>query len=137
MAKPFTIPGVPLQAAKFAVVGGGATLVHVLAALSYNSLAGVAPLWANFLAFLTAVIMSYTGNWFWTFNGESRHIHALPRFAVLSLTCFALNQSIVYCVVEWLGQPLWLAMAPVVIVVPAFGFWLSRSRVFIANKIRV
>ena len=133
MAKQFTIPSLPLQAVKFGVVGGGATFVHVLAALTYNGLAGVTPLWANFFAFLTAAIVSYAGNWFWTFNGASRHFHALPRFAVLSLSCFALNQSIVYGVVELLGQPLWLAMVPVVAVVPAFGFWLSRSRVFVAN----
>ena len=42
------------QAAKFAAIGGGATLVHVLAAVTFNSLAQVAPLRANFLAFLVA-----------------------------------------------------------------------------------
>lgn len=136
MTKQFTIPSLTLQAVKFGVVGGGATFVHVLAALTYNGLAGVTPLWANFFAFLTAAVVSYAGNWFWTFNGVSRHLHALPRFALLALTCFALNQSIVYGVVELLGQPLWLAMLPVVAVVPAFGFWLSRSRVFVANDLR-
>lgn len=136
MARQFIIPSLPLQAVKFGVVGGGATFVHVLAALTYNGLAGVTPLWANFFAFLTAAVVSYAGNWFWTFNGVSRHLHALPRFALLALTCFALNQSIVYGVVELLGQPLWLAMVPVVAVVPAFGFWLSRSRVFVAHDVR-
>lgn len=136
MAKQLTIPSLPLQAMKFGVVGSGATFVHVLAALTYNGLVGITPLWANFFAFLTAAIVSYAGNWFWTFNGVSRHLHAFPRFAVLALTCFALNQLIVYVVVEWLGQPLWLAMVPVVAVVPAFGFWLSRSRVFVTNDVR-
>ncbi len=119
------------QAAKFAAVGGGATLVHVLAALAFNSLAHVAPLRANFLAFLVASSVSYLGNWFWTFDGSSRHAFSLPRFAGLSLSCFALNQAIVFAVVERLGQPLWLAMVPVAAVVPAFGFWLSRTQVFL------
>lgn len=122
---------------KFAAVGGGATLVHVLVALSLNGLAQVAPLRANFLAFLVASCVSYAGNWFWTFDGSSRHVFSLPRFAALSLSCFALNQAIVYGVVETLGQPLWLAMVPVVVVVPAFGFWLSKTKVFISGDARI
>ena len=124
------------QASKFAAVGGGATLVHVLAALALNGLAGMPPLHANFWAFVIASFVSYGGNWLWTFKGVSRHAFSIPRFAALSLSCFALNQSIVYAVVEWLGQPLWLAMVPVVALVPAFGFWLSKSRVFIADDVR-
>jgi putative flippase GtrA len=119
------------QALKFVTVGGGATLVHVLAALMLNGLAHVAPLRANFLAFLVASCVSYVGNWFWTFDAASRHAFSLPRFAALSLSCFALNQAIVYGVVEKLGQPLWIAMVPVVAIVPAFGFWLSRTQVFL------
>lgn len=119
------------QAVKFAAIGGGATFVHVLAALALNSLVHVAPLRANFLAFLVASCVSYLGNWFWTFDAASHHAFSLPRFAALSLSCFALNQAIVYGVVERLGQPLWLAMVPVVAVVPAFGFWLSKTQVFL------
>ena len=119
------------QALKFITVGGGATLVHVLAAVTLNGLAHVAPLRANFLAFLVASCVSYVGNWFWTFEGSSSHVFSLPRFAALSLSCFALNQAIVYGVVEQLGQPLWLAMLPVAAIVPAFGFWLSKTQVFL------
>jgi putative flippase GtrA len=123
--------GLLRQAAKFAVVGGGTTFVHVLAAMAFNSLAHVAPLRANFFAFLAASCVSYLGNWFWTFDASSRHAFSLPRFAALSLSCFALNQAIVYGVVERLGQPLWLAMVPVVAIIPAFGFWLSKTQVFL------
>ena len=119
------------QAVKFTAVGGGATFVHVLAALAFNSLAHIAPMRANFLAFLVASTVSYLGNWFWTFDALSRHAFSLPRFAALSLSCFAVNQAIVYGVVERLGQPLWLAMVPVVAIVPAFGFWLSKTQVFL------
>ncbi|HEY5597265.1 MAG TPA: GtrA family protein [Kiloniellales bacterium] len=122
------------QIPKFLAVGGGATAVHVAAALAFNGLAGVTPLWANVLAFLVASGVSYLGNWFWTFDAASRHGLAAPRFLALSLTCFAVNQAIVYAVVEWLGRPLWLAMIPVVLVVPAFGFWLSRSWVFLPAR---
>lgn len=123
--------GLLRQVTKFATVGGGATGVHVLTALALNSLVQVAPLRANFLAFLVASFVSYMGNWFWTFDGVSRHGFSLPRFAALSLSCFAVNQAIVYGIVELLHQPLWLAMVPVVVVVPAFGFWLSKTQVFL------
>jgi len=48
-----------------------------------------------------------------------------------------LNQAIVYGVVVTLGQPLWLAMVPVAVVVPAFGFWLSKTKVFISDDVRI
>lgn len=122
------------QLAKFATIGGGATLVHVLAAVTLNSLAQVAPLRANFLAFLVASLVSYMGNWIWTFEGNSRHVFSFPRFVALSLSCFAVNQAIVFGVVERLGQPLWLAMVPVIVVVPAIGFWLSKTHVFLPRQ---
>jgi putative flippase GtrA len=128
--------GLLRQVAKFATVGGAATGVHALTALALNSLVQVAPLRANFVAFLVASFVSYVGNWFWTFDGVNNHGFSLPRFAALSLSCFAVNQAIVYGVVELLHQPLWLAMVPVVVVVPAFGFWLSRTRVFVSYGVR-
>jgi putative flippase GtrA len=122
--------GLLRQAVKFATVGGGATAVHVLTALALNCLVQVAPLRANFMAFLVASFVSYIGNWYWTFDGNSPHVFSVPRFAALSLACFGVNQAIVYGVVELLRQPLWLAMVPVVIIIPAFGFWLSKTKVF-------
>ena len=118
------------QAAKFATVGGGATAVHLVTALALNSLVQVSPLRANFMAFLVASFVSYIGNWYWTFGGNGPHVFSVPRFAALSLACFGVNQAIVFGVVELLHQPLWIAMVPVVIVIPAFGFWLSKTKIF-------
>lgn len=123
--------GLLRQLMKFVTVGGGATALHLLTALALNSLVQIAPLRANFAAFLVASFVSYMGNCYWTFDGTSRHVFSFPRFAALSLSCFGVNQAIVYGVVELLGQPLWLAMVPVVIVIPAFGFWLSKTQVFL------
>jgi len=124
------VNGIIRQAAKFATVGGGATLVHVAVALLAHGLVGLSPLSANFAAFLFASAFSYLLNWAWTFDAAGRHALTLPRFAGLSLACFAANQAIVFLVVELLGWPLWLAMIPVVLVIPPLGFWLSRCWVF-------
>ncbi len=56
------------EAAKFAVVGVGATLIHVLVALGLQRLVALPALTANFLAYATAVSFSYLGNALWTFG---------------------------------------------------------------------
>jgi putative flippase GtrA len=92
------------QIPKFFAVGGGATAVHVAAALAFNGLAGVTPLWANVLAFLVASGVSYLGNWFWTFDGASRRGRRRRGFS--RCRCLALlstRQS--FTVVEWLAVP--------------------------------
>ncbi len=123
------------QIAKFAFVGVMATAVHYVSAIAFNSLGQVPPLRANFLAFLVAFIVSYVGNWYWTFNKNSQHTAALPRFLGVAVSCFLVNQAIVYVFVEWLRQPLWLAMVPALLTVPALGFWLSKTRVFLPRSV--
>ncbi len=123
--------GLLKQLTKFASVGVLATGIHVVVALFLNATFGIAALTANFLAFLIASIFSYFANWLWTFEKIGTLTQSLPRFAFLNLACFGVNQAIVYCVVVIFKQPLVLAMVPVIAVIPAFSFWLSKSRVFI------
>ena len=118
------------QIAKFATIGLVATVVHVATALVSNSFIGFTPLQSNFLAFLVASTFTFCGNYFWTFPQAGNVSFALPRFAVLSLLCFALNQSIVYVVTALMHLPLWVAMIPVVALIPAFSFWTSKTKVF-------
>ena len=100
-----------------------------MAALVYNGL-GVAPLWANFFAFLTAFIPSYAGNYVWTFERAADVKQSLRRFLALSLGCFAINQGIVYGVTEIARLPLWIALIPVIVVIPVAGYVLSKLWAF-------
>ncbi len=120
------------QLTKFASVGAVATGIHVAMALLFNSVLGITALSANVLAFLSASIFSYLGNWLWTFGKVGTLAKSLPRFAFLNLACFTVNQTIVYFVVVILKLPLTVAMVPVIAIIPAFSFWLNKSRVFIA-----
>ena len=122
--------GLLRQVAKFATIGTAATALHVTSALMFNGLMGFTALKANFLAFLVASIFTFCGNYFWTFSKTSTVFVALPRFIVLSLLCFAVNQAIVYGVTSLMQLPLWIAMIPVVAVIPAFSFWASKTKVF-------
>ncbi len=123
--------GLLKQLTKFASVGVIATGIHVVMALLLNSTFGFAALSANFLAYLIASTFSYFGNWLWTFEKMGTLKQSLPRFAFLNLACFAVNQALVYGVVVILKQPLAVAMVPVIAIIPAFSFWLSKSRVFV------
>jgi putative flippase GtrA len=123
--------GLLKQIAKFATIGVGATAIHVVSALLLNSIAKFSALQANFLAFLAASAFTYGGNYFWTFAKIGAVSSTLMRFIFLSLSCFAVNQSIVYFVTYVLQLPLGIAMIPVVVVIPAFSFWVSKTRVFV------
>ncbi len=114
------------QLKRFAITGGAATIAHVVAGLALHHFAGLSPLWANFFAFLTAWIVSYLGNWFWTFEARTTHRYSAPRFLIVALGSFALNQAIVWFTTGILDWPFWLALVPVVIIVPLAGFLASR-----------
>jgi putative flippase GtrA len=119
------------QLAKFATVGAVATIIHVISALLFNSLFHVSALQSNFLAFLIASVFSFLGNWVWTFRGLSKVSTSLPKFIALNLFCFFINQAIVYYVVEVEHLPLWLAMVPVIALIPIISFWMSRAKIFV------
>jgi putative flippase GtrA len=129
---PSAIPLV--QVLRFGLVGGLVTLLHVAVALSVNGLFGIDPLWANFIAFLVACGVSYALNWLWTFDAVSRHGAALPKFLAVSVSGFILNQSIVFALVTLAGHPMWVAMLPVMVVIPVFSFIMSKTWVFLADR---
>ena len=121
---------VATQAARFFTVGGAATVVHVACALGLHSLFGVAPLIANVFAFLVASAVSYIGNWRWTFGTSGEHAHAVPRFLLIAISAFGVNQFTVFLLVEKLGYPFWIGLIPAVLIVPVVTFWLNWTRVF-------
>ncbi len=125
--------GLLKQAAKFATIGAGATALHVVFALLFNSFAGFTALESNFLAFLVASVFTFCGNYFWTFSKAGKFVNSIPRFVALSSTCFAVNQTIVFIVTHIFHMPLWIAMIPVVAFIPPFSFWVSKTRVFVTH----
>ena len=114
------------QLLRFGAIGVVSTVVHVIVALILHHLFGVSPLWSNAGAFFTAWMISYAGNWVWTFEANTTHAHSAPRYLVVALGGFALNQLIVFVATTWLNWPFWLALIPVVMIVPSIGFVASR-----------
>ena len=118
-----------IKFARFLTVGGGATALHAVAALLYHQL-GATPLWSNFLAYLTAFSLSFLGNWRWTFGGDAPAWRSLRRFLIVSVSCFAVNHSIVFLITGPLALPLWVALIPVVMVSPAIAFMCGKHWAF-------
>ena len=117
---------------RFAVIGGAGTLVHTGVALLLHYQAGVAALTANALAFCSAWAVSYIGNWAWTFDAVSEHQTAVPRYLTISLSCFALNQTLLWLTYSHWDWPMWLALAPSVVAVPIASFAASYLWAFAA-----
>ncbi len=115
---------------RFAGVGGAATLVHLGVALVLHYELGLPALSANILAFCGAWSVSYIGNWAWTFDAATAHKISAPRFLAVSLGCLGLNQFLLWLAHAVAGWPLWLAMLPVVIAVPAASFAASTLWAF-------
>jgi putative flippase GtrA len=122
--------GLARQGGAFALIGVLATLVHVVAALSARAGLGLEPLAANLVGYVSAVGFSYLGNARLTFGRPFRDAAQFVRFVLVSLLGLGLNQAIVYLLVERAGWPFWVALGPVVVLVPALSFALSKLWAF-------
>lgn len=118
------------QIARFAAVGVAATATHACVGLMLAENAGLAPFWANLWAFAAAVLVSYFGNLAWTFGMASQGLGRLPRFVALALASLAANQAIVFAAVTLAGWDYRVALAIVLLVVPALTYLGSRQWVF-------
>ncbi|QSX31181.1 GtrA family protein [Shewanella cyperi] len=116
---------------RFALVGGGATFIHLLCALLFNEELLLSPFIANLLAFCCAVLFSYTGHYHWTFLSNGRHAVQLPKFLLLAVMGLLLNQLLVFGLNGYLGLPYRLVLLVIVLVMPLLSFVLSRRLVFV------
>lgn len=119
------------QISRFGVVGLTATAVHVVVGLGLHAGLGMAPLWANLLAFGCAVCVSFLGQTRLTFPDATAGGGAFLRFTTVAVTGLVLNQAIVWLVTSALGGPYWLALTIIVATVPwvtfaMLKFWALR-----------
>ena len=122
--------GTARQGGAFALIGLAATLVHVIMALGARSGLHLEPLAANFVGYGCAVGFSYIGNARLTFGKPARDAGQFSRFLLVSLLGLALNQAIVHLLVDRAGWPFWLALGPVVLLVPLLSFLLLKVWAF-------
>ena len=121
-----------LQYGRFAVVGLGATLLHVLVYAGLIELLAASPLLANTLGFAVAVNLSFVGHRHWTFKGESPADarRSLMRFWLVALIGFLLNTAFVWLVTGPLGLAYGWAIPLIAGVTPLATFALSKLWAF-------
>jgi putative flippase GtrA len=124
------LPPVIREINLFVVVGVAATCCQVAVALAAQRWLGLGPVLASFVGYAGSVGVSYLGNSRLTFRRPALHGPQFVRFATISLTGLAINLATVYLCTRALGAPLWLAMVPVVMVVPASTFLMSKFWAF-------
>lgn len=119
------------QVGWFLVVGTLAAGVHYVAALVAHHVFGVAPEWANPLAFCIAFPVSYVGHRTRSFaDTRMRHRESLPRFLSVAVSSFFANQLLLIAALHWLHLPFWFALGAVLVIVAASTFALSRHWAF-------
>ena len=118
------------QIGRFGLVGFVASGVHVAVAFCAHYGFEMSPLIANFLAFLFAWGVAYSGHFVWTFEGGGSHRDSVWRFTVVSLLSMALNQFIVWVVTSKLNGPFAIAIFLVVMIIPGLSFVISKFWTF-------
>lgn len=124
------LPAVVREINLFAVIGVTATAINYVAALAAQRLLHLGPLPAGVVGYAAAVGVSYFGNSLITFRRPALHGPQFARFAAISLVGLAINLALVFVGAHMLGWPLWKALIPVVLVVPASTFVMAKFWAF-------
>jgi len=124
------LPAVVREINLFAVVGVTATAINYVGALAAQHLLGLAALPAGVVGYAAAVGVSYFGNSLLTFRRPALHGPQFARFAAISLVGLAINLGLVFVGAHTLGWPLWKALIPVVLIVPASTFAMAKFWAF-------
>ena len=122
------------QIIRFGIVGVGATLTHLLAALTLSQVFDVAPLLANLIAFLVAFVVSFSGHYIWTFSRPGNHRRAIFRFFITALSGFFVNTIVLASLLAdgRISEPLSFILA--VAVIPVVTYFVSRIWAFKAAE---
>lgn len=120
------------QVLRFIVVGSAAAAVHLLVVLVLVQGLQWLPLLANIAAFIVAFQVSYCGHHFWTFAHDERaHQQSLPRFLLVAISSFCLNEFLYFLLLHYAPFPYWFSLCVVLVAVAVITFLLSKFWAFV------
>jgi len=115
----------------FTLIGACAALVHYVAAVSLEGLGWLNPASANFSAFLLAFPVSYFGHRHLSFSAQHQpHRLGLPRFMLVAVSSFILNQIMLLSLLHFTALPFSLVLAVVMLVVAVLTYMISKYWAF-------
>lgn len=117
-------------ASRFALVGVVATSIHIGVVWILISQFMVAPFLANLIAFLTAFVFSFTGQYIWTFRSDRHWLSALARFFFIASSAFAVNNIVLISLLRSELMNSSLAAVLAVFVIPLFTYFSGRFWAF-------
>ena len=120
--------------AKYIVVGGVGTCLHLGVLIILTELLSFNPLLASSLGFILTVIVSYLLNYKWTFSSLNKHSVAFPRYLSVSIMGLCLNTAIMFLSVNILHLWYGLGQLVAVILIPLHNFVLNSYWSFKASK---
>jgi len=89
-----------LTLSRFTLVGITAACVHIVIVWVLITQLGIETLLANLVAFLTAFMVSFTGQYLWTFRTKRYWQSALIRFFLISLAGFSGNNIVLISLLD-------------------------------------
>ncbi|MGB0748446.1 MAG: GtrA family protein [Magnetospiraceae bacterium] len=121
--------------AKFGLVGGVATLVHVGGYALFIEELAMRALLANFLAYSIAFGVGFTGHYLWSFRAQTKASaagwrRAMVKYFIVSLVGLALNTIQVWLIVDIFTLHYGVSILAMVTVTPGAIFLMSRFWAF-------
>jgi putative flippase GtrA len=118
------------QLFRFGIIGTMAALLNMLVVVLLVHFAHWWPLAANILAFIVAYQVSFFGHHYWTFQSGISAKTAWPKFLLVALGSFLLNEGCYALFLQVLHvQYIW-ALLLVLLIVPPITFAFSRLWAF-------
>jgi putative flippase GtrA len=120
--------------ARFIAVGTVAALVHWSIAVALVRAAVAAPLLANVAGWLCALMVSFAGQFAFTFADQrAPRARAARRFFVVSAISFAVNEATYAMLLEYSGARYDVLLAAVLLLVAITTYLISRRWAFAGN----
>ena len=119
------------ELAKFAVVGVAASAAHYLLLFAGVEWLAISPVIANGFAFLTALLVTYSGQSLWVFRAQSNHgLGQATRFSVSVAAGFLANVAIMFAATKMFGLDYRIGFLFCLATVPALSFLVNKLWVF-------
>jgi putative flippase GtrA len=114
----------------FLMVGASAALVHECVVIGLVECFEWRPLIANVAGFLIAFNVSYIGHKNFTFDSNAAHRSSLPKFALVAVWSFLVNQVLFFALLKWTTLAYSVALFIVLISVALLTYVLSHFWAF-------
>ncbi len=136
MTKPQSLIQTIGQLMRFGVIGVLAALTHYAIAITLTH-KSMLPAWANLIAFVIAFWVSYFGHRYFSFDaGDVSHQQTLPRFILVAVLGFILNESLLLLMLHFTSITIALGLPFIIILTAVFTFILSRQFAFDTSNSR-